>query len=647
MNLFTLLSALVLLCVDIQAQDFIRPNSHLSVTGVPPIPVEIAKAVKPYGDVQPISFMAWHPSERRMLVNFRARQTAQLHWVNAPGQKPEALTDYAETVRGVRFEPKQAKYLVLGLDRGGNEATQLYRMDWDHVKAPVLLTDLDSRHSASVWNKDKTAFLVISQKLDKGDLKAKSETTLTLLDPLAPEKKKILGVIEGVGFSVTRWNEAESVLWLSQYKSAVRTDMYRYDLITHKLSPLLKNADTGWDDEAEEQEDKELLVRRQVGEFKKLVRTNLSETTQQVITAAHDWDVERYAVSPNKKWLAVRVNEAGVSRLYLYDTKTWQVHTLKASIPIGVMSSMQWHPQLPELAFTISSVRSPADVYSLNVETDVLTRWTTALADDSLIAQNAIDPKVIMWPSFDGRVISGFMYVPKIKKAKYPVLINIHGGPEAQSRPSYLGRGQYMVSEMGLVVIYPNVRGSNGYGETFLGLDDGMKREDSVKDIGALLDWIAKQPELDATRVAVSGGSYGGYMSLATAVHYGRRIKGAIDIVGIANFVSFLERTESYRRDLRRVEYGDERDPEMRTHLTTISPLNNAERINTSMFIIHGKNDPRVPFYEAEQIVAKLHAQGTPTWTLYADNEGHGFAKRDNADFMLYSMITFLNHILK
>jgi Dipeptidyl aminopeptidases/acylaminoacyl-peptidases len=197
-----------------------------------------------------------------------------------------------------------------------------------------------------------------------------------------------------------------------------------------------------------------------------------------------------------------------------------------------------------------------------------------------------------------------------------------------------------------VALLFPNVRGSSGYGKTFLKLDNGYLREDSVKDIGALLDWIATQPALDADRILVTGASYGGYMSLAVATKYSDRIRAAINIVGISNFVSFLERTEGYRRDLRRVEYGDERDPKMREFLLKISPLNNAEMIKKPLFVVHGKNDPRVPLNEAEQIVATVRKNNTPVWYLMAKDEGHGFAKKGNADFQFYATVMFVKEFL-
>jgi dipeptidyl aminopeptidase/acylaminoacyl peptidase len=226
------------------------------------------------------------------------------------------------------------------------------------------------------------------------------------------------------------------------------------------------------------------------------------------------------------------------------------------------------------------------------------------------------------------------------------VLIEIHGGPEAQATLGFNGRYNYIVNELGVAFIEPNVRGSTGFGKTFHQLDNGKLREDSVRDIGALLDWIAQQPDLDASRVVVQGGSYGGYMANAIAVHYADRIRGAIPAVGISNFVTFLERTESYRRDLRRAEYGDERDPAMRAWMEQIAPVNNAQKIKAPLFVVHGRNDPRVPVQEAEQIAATAAKNGVPVWTLIAENEGHGFAKKENADYLFAARVLFLETFL-
>jgi len=226
------------------------------------------------------------------------------------------------------------------------------------------------------------------------------------------------------------------------------------------------------------------------------------------------------------------------------------------------------------------------------------------------------------------------------------VVIDIHGGPEGQSRPGFQGRNNYYLNELGVALIFPNVRGSTGFGKTFVQLDNGFKRDDSYKDINALLDWIAKQPGLDSDRIMVTGGSYGGFMTLAVATNYNDRIRCSVDIVGPSNFVTFLENTSGYRRDLRRVEYGDERDPKMREYLNKIAPANNSQKVTKPMFVVQGANDPRVPRTEAVQMVANMRKNGTPIWYLEAKDEGHGFAKKKNADFQFYSTVMFMKQFL-
>jgi len=257
------------------------------------------------------------------------------------------------------------------------------------------------------------------------------------------------------------------------------------------------------------------------------------------------------------------------------------------------------------------------------------------------------EAELVRWKSFDGKMISGFLYKPPARfTGKRPVLVVIHGGPEGQSVPYFLGRNNYFLNELGIALIYPNVRGSTGYGKSFSLLDNGFHREDTYKDINALFDWIAAQPELDAERVAVTGGSYGGHMTLAISTFYSNRIRCSVDVVGMSNLVTFLEHTESYRRDLRRVEYGDERDPQMHEFLEKIAPMNHVELIRKPMMVVAGKNDPRVPVSESEQIVAALQKQGTPVWFLMAKDEGHGFRKKPNQDFQFYATVAFLQKFL-
>jgi dipeptidyl aminopeptidase/acylaminoacyl peptidase len=314
-------------------------------------------------------------------------------------------------------------------------------------------------------------------------------------------------------------------------------------------------------------------------------------------------------------------------------------------LPVGVIGNLRWHQNGKELAFALGNARGPGDCYSVDVTTGKVERWTTS--ETAVKTEVFPEAELVRWKSFDGKMISGFLYKPAAKfTGKRPALVVIHGGPEGQSQPTFAGRGNYYLNELGIALIYPNVRGSTGYGKTFSLMDNGFKRDDTYKDINALFDWIATRPDLDPERIAVTGGSYGGHMTLAVSTFYSDRMRCSVDIVGMSNLVTFLEHTEAYRRDLRRVEYGDERDPKMREYLEKIAPMNNIEKIKKPMFVIAGRNDPRVPVSESQQIADALKKQGTPVWLLIAKDEGHGYRKKSNQDFQFYATVEFLQEYL-
>ena len=310
------------------------------------------------------------------------------------------------------------------------------------------------------------------------------------------------------------------------------------------------------------------------------------------------------------------------------------------------MRGMQWSDDSKSIGFTFGVYNSSSIAYEFNTATNELIRWTkseTGGIDLSMLQE----PELISWKSFDELTISGYLYKASKKfTGKRPVIIDIHGGPEGQSRPVYQGRDCYFLNELGISIIYPNVRGSSGYGKSFLDLDNGLKREESVKDIGALFDWIEKQPELDKDRIMVTGGSYGGYMTLAVSYLYSDKIRCAIDVVGVSNYNTFMKNTEAYRRDLRRVEYGDERDPEIAAFFEEIAPLNHTDKIKKPLFIVQGGNDPRVPYTEAVQMKDKIKENGGRVWFLMAKDEGHGFSKRINSDYQFYATVEFIKMFL-
>jgi dipeptidyl aminopeptidase/acylaminoacyl peptidase len=386
------------------------------------------------------------------------------------------------------------------------------------------------------------------------------------------------------------------------------------------------------------------------GEFTQLGYLSLATGEIEILTPDIPWDVESFVMSDDRFRAAFITNEGGISRLYLMDPASRRYRQVEA-VPMGIISSVGFSPDGQRLAFTLNAATSPSDVRTLelgadNLDYGELTRWTYSEVG-GLNPEVFVAPKLVEYRSFDERMIPAFVYEPR-GDGPHPVVIHIHGGPESQSRPGFSSVFQSWINEFGIAVIDPNVRGSAGYGKTYLSLDNAMLREDAVRDIGALLDWIASQPELDQDRVMVYGGSYGGYMVLASLMHYSERLRGGVNIVGISDFITFLENTESYRRDLRRAEYGDERELEMRAFFERISPLRNAHRISAPLFVIQGQNDPRVPVTEAEQIVEQVRANRRPVWYMNALNEGHGYARRENQDLMRDLVVLFFReHLLE
>jgi dipeptidyl aminopeptidase/acylaminoacyl peptidase len=449
-------------------------------------------------------------------------------------------------------------------------------------------------------------------------------------DPLdwSPDGRKIL---VGEGISIN-----ESYLWLFDAATGEKT----------LLTPKGGAEKIAYDGGQFAPDGRSIYTTSDMGsEFLRLVRIDLPSGKRAVLTSQIPWDVENFDLTRDGKRLAFVTNEDGAGVLRVLDVATGK-ETKVPGLALGTIGGLQWHANGHDLAFTFSGARSPSDVYSFDAATGKVERWTES-ETGGLNAETFSEPELVRWKTFDGKTISGFLYKPAARfTGKRPVIVNIHGGPEGQARPGFIGRTNYFLNDLGIAVVYPNVRGSTGFGKTFSKLDNGMLREESVQDIGALLDWIKTRADLDADRIMVTGGSYGGFMTLASAVAYNDRIRCSLDVVGISNFVSFLEKTEAYRRDLRRVEYGDERDPKMREFLIKISPLTNAAKITKPLFVIQGANDPRVPRNESEQMVGTVRKNGGPVWFLMAKDEGHGFAKKRNQDFQFYATVVFLQENL-
>jgi dipeptidyl aminopeptidase/acylaminoacyl peptidase len=614
--------------------------SNLHADGFPPVPAAIAENSAPYDEYRTASIADWNPSRREMLILTRFGDVPQVHRVAAPGGDRTQLTFFSERVLTARYSPVSADTFVYVRDIGGGEFFQIYRFDVKTGKS-TLLTDGKSRNGGPHWS-PKGGWIAYTSTRKTG-----RDSDIWVENPSDPASARLVLATGQVGWQLNDWSPDEKTLVATREVSVSESSLRLIDVATGKqtvLSPETK-ATSYHDAQFSSDGQGVYFLTNENSDFERLAYMELASKKVTVLSAGLNWDVEGFEVSKGGKLLAYVVNEDARGTLHVMDTASRKDLTLPA-LPAGTVTGGKWHPNGNDFAFVVASARTPSDVYSLDVRTGKVERWTNSETGGVDTSQFR-EAEPIHWKSFDGLNVSGLYYKPPARfTGPRPVIVNIHGGPEGQSRPGYLGANNYLINELGVAMIYPNVRGSLGYGKKFVSLDDGMKREDSVKDIGTLLDWIATQKDLDASRVMVMGGSYGGYMTLASMTHFNDRFRCAIDVVGISDWVSFLERTESYRRDLRRVEYGDERDPKMRDFLSTISPRANARKITKPMMIVAGKNDPRVPYTEGEQMAAAIRSNGGSAWYLLADDEGHGFGKKKNRDFQFFETVVFVQRFL-
>lgn len=618
------------------------PADNLVTEGIPPIPTSLVEDVQRYTEFRSAGLSSWHPTRREMLISTRFGDTNQIHFVKFPGGDRRQITFFPERAGGASYQPTTGDYFIFNRDVGGNEFFQLYRFDLKDG-AVTLLTDGKSRNTGGTWSNAGDRLIYSSTRRNGRD------ADQYLINPAAPKTDRLLLQLDGGGWGVRDWSPDDKKALLVEYVSANESYLWIVDVATGEktlFTPKGGATKISYGDAEFSKDGRGIYATTDKdSEFQRLAYIDLQTKRHSYLTDHIKWDVDAFALSEDGHTIAFVTNEDGVGRLHLLETKSRKEKPVP-NLPLGVVGGLRWHKNSHDLGFTMNSARSPSDVYSLDIRTGKLDRWTES-ETGGLNTSEFSEAELVRWKSFDDRAISGFLYMPPARfSGPRPVIINIHGGPEGQARPSFLGRTNYYLNELGVAFIYPNVRGSTGYGKTFLQLDNGFLREDTYKDIGALLDWIKTQPRLDASRVLVTGGSYGGHMAFAVATRYDDRIRATIPVVGISNLVSFLERTESYRRDLRRVEYGDERDPKMREFMLRTAPLNNAKNISKPIFIVAGGNDPRVPVNEAEQMVKTVKQNGGPVWYLMAKDEGHGFAKRKNQDFQFYATVMFLREYL-
>lgn len=625
----------------------VEPPENLVVDHAPAVPDELARKITPYLEARTATFWDWHPVRREILIGTRFAETMQAHQVAFPGGARKQLTFLNEPVAGATFRPKTAEYMIFQQDTGGGEFFQFYKMD-PTSPAPVLLTDGKSRNELGPWSKPGNLLAFSSTKRNGRD------SDIYAMNPEKPEAARMLLQVNGGGWEPLDWSADDTQLLLLHYVSINESYLYLLDSkagTPQLLTPKLENGEkVSYAGAKFSKDGKSVFFTTDRGsEFMRLVRADFLAAglgPYVPYSGNINWDVTDFDLSADGKTIAMVSNEDGVSVLRFLEAKNGK-EKFQAKLPAGVISGLKWHDKLEEVAFTFSSARSPSDVYSVNLKGKV-ERWTES-ETGGLDAEKFAEPELVKLNSPDNVAISAFLYYPDPARfpGKRPALINIHGGPESQALPTFMGRLNYLVNEMGIALVVPNVRGSAGYGKTFLTLDNGVKREDSVKDIGTVIRWIQRSSRLDGDRIAVMGGSYGGYMTLASMVNFSEQLRCGIDIVGISDFITFLQNTQDYRRDLRRAEYGDERVPEVREVLERIAPARNVAKIKRPMLIVQGKNDPRVPLSESEQMVKALRESKVETWYLMAKDEGHGFRKKRNVDYQFYVTVMFLQqHLL-
>ena len=640
--------AALCLCVEVGLHPYvtaaqeavIAPPESLIVEGVPKIPASLVEAAGRYGSYRSATLADWNPTRREMLIATRFADTAQLHLVKMPGGARQQLTFFPDAVSNGRFHPNGGDYIVFAKDIGGGEWYQLYRYDIATGNV-TLLTDGKARNLLGPWSSGGDQIAYMSTR------RTGKDTDLWVMNPADPKTDRLLTKLDGGGWEPLDWSPNDKQILLKEELSINQSYLWLVDTTTGEkteLTPRKASDKVSYGDGRFSWDGKGIYTTTDKdSEFHRLTHIDLTTRQTSFETTDIPWDVETFDLTRDGKRIALVTNENGLSVLRIMNLDHKPVVVPK--IPSGVIGAIRWHRNGQELGFSLGNARGPGDCYSLDMATGKLERWTTS---ETAVKSDAFpEAELVKWKSFDGKEISGFLYKAPAKfTGKRPVLVVIHGGPEGQSQPTFLGRSNYYLNELGIALIYPNVRGSTGYGKTFTILDNGFKREDTYKDINALFDWIGTRPDLDAQRIGVAGGSYGGHMTLAVSTFYSDRIRCSVDIVGMSNLVTFLEHTEAYRRELRRVEYGDERDPKMREFLEKIAPMNNIEKIKKPMFVIAGKNDPRVPLSESQQIAEALKKQGTPVWLLIAKDEGHGYRKKANQDFQFYATVEFLREYL-
>jgi len=632
----------VLLCLSVVAVPAAVPP-NIVAEGVPPVPPALTAELSPYLNLGGASFRGWHSVRREAIVTTRIGDATHLHVMAAPLAKRIALTGGVEPVKSGQMQPG-GSLLLYAADVGGDENFQLYLKDTADPKAqPVRLTDGKSRNIEACWSRDGRRIAFATNRRNGKD------SDIVIKEAQAPYAERVVHTGTSAGWGPVEWSPDGALLLLRQSMGQEEARLWTMDVASAQKTQITPKSVRCYFTQAAFAEGGKAVyaLANYESDFLCPTRIDVAAGTLGKLAGGPAWDGEELVVSEDGARLVVSFNVEGFSEL-----RCWDLATGKAlpapKLKAGVLSNLLFRPGSHEVGFSLNSEDSASDAWSADLDTGAVTRWTNRTSKPKKEIPS-LEPTITRVKSFDGVSIPALVYYPDAKKfpGRRPALMIFHGGPEGQSRPGYRGSFHFYLNELGVALVYPNIRGSTGYGRKYLSLDDGVKRGDAIKDVGAILDWVAKSDRLDARRVAAYGGSYGGFMSLACLVNYAERFRCGVDNVGIANFATFLRDTSDYRRSARRLEYGDERKPEVKAFLDRISPANHADQIRSPLLIIQGKNDPRVPFTEAEQMRDAVKAKGGTVWYVMAKDEGHGFVKKTNADYQFAATILFLRaHLL-
>jgi dipeptidyl aminopeptidase/acylaminoacyl peptidase len=627
-----------------QAERTLPVPPNVTAQGIPPIPMALADAVAPYGQFRRARLVAWHPTERRILIATRFGEAPQLHDVRMPGGARRQLTFFRDGVTGPGERPyagyaPDGRSIVFQKDvAGGGEANQLFRYDFASGVS-TMLTDGRARNEFPVVS--RTGLVAYSTTRRNG-----KDWDLNVLDLANPASDRRLFEGEGTWLPL-EWSPDSRQVAIIEMISTAQTYLWVVDVATGVRTPLTDR--TGppvrWWSVAFARDGKSLYgLGNHGGEGIRLWRRPLAGGEWSVVSRVGE-TLEGFALSPDGRLLAMVVDRGADSVLRIQDAAGRRERP-PSTLPPGVISDLSWHPGGREVGFSLTGARSFHDVYSVSVESGKAERWTWSEMGGAN-PESLPDAELVRWKSFDGLMVSGVLYRPPARfTGPRPVIINVHGGPDERERPRGLGRSNYFRNEQGIAIIYPNVRGSGGFGRSFEQMDNGPLRQNAIKDIGALLDWIAGQPSFDKSRVMIVGASYGGYVALASAIEYGDRIRCVQAAFAISDFPSFLESTDMSRQGHRNAEYGNPADPEVRQFLTRISPLTNVAKLRVPVYLVHGGKDTRVPPAQAAMLAKAVRQNGIPLWYVVYEDTGHLTLSPTNNDFNQYSWVMFVQQYL-